>query len=270
MPEQMRHRAEVHVHTEHRVAPIDERIFGGFLEHMGRAVYGGVYDPGSRLSDDCGFRLDVLEALRPLRMPVVRYPGGNFVSNHRWRDAIGPKSERPRRPDFAWRSIETNQFGTDEFMDWCGALGTEPMMAVNLGTAGPAEAADLVEYCNLAGGTTLVDQRVANGHARPYGVKLWCLGNEMDGPWQAGHVPAQTYAERAAAAASLMKGLDPTIETIACGSSHRLLPTYPLWDRAVLEYCWEQIDFLSAHRYSRNDRGTPRRSWRKVWCSTRS
>ena len=255
MRAEARHRAEVHLHTEHRIAPVDERIFGGFLEHLGRAVYEGVFDPGSPRSDDRGFRLDVIEALKPLRMPVVRYPGGNFVSSHRWRDAVGPRHERPRRPDFAWHSVETNQFGTDEFMAWCDALGTEPMMAVNLGTAGPAEAAELVEYCNLSGGTRVADERVTNGHPHPYGVKLWCLGNEMDGPWQAGHVPAQTYAERASAASSLMKGLDPAIETTACGSSHRLMPTYLLWDRTVLEHCWEQIDFLSAHRYSRNDHG---------------
>jgi alpha-N-arabinofuranosidase len=255
LSEQGRHRVEVHLHTEHRIAPVDERIFGGFLEHMGRAVYEGVFDPDSALSDDRGFRLDVLEALKRLRMPVVRYPGGNFVSNHRWRDGIGPRHERPRRPDFAWRSVETHQFGTDEFMAWCDALGTRPMLAVNLGTAGPAEAAELVEYCNLPAGTSIADERVANGHRDPYGVTLWCLGNEMDGPWQAGHVPAPTYAERALAASSLMKGLDPTIETIVCGSSHRALPTYLLWDRTVLEHCWDRIDYLSAHRYSRNDRG---------------
>ena len=191
------HLVEVDLHTEHRVAPIDVRIFGGFLEHLGRAVYEGVFDPGNPLSDDRGFRQDVLDALRRLRMPVVRYPGGNFVSAYRWRDGVGPMGERPRRPDFAWRSIETNRFGTDEFMAWCDALGTSPMMAVNLGTGSPAEAAELVEYCNLPAGTSVADQRIANGHAEPYGVNLWCLGNEMDGPWQAGHVPAQTYAERA-------------------------------------------------------------------------
>lgn len=258
MNDQATHRVDVHLHTEHRVARVDERIFGGFLEHMGRAVYEGVYDPRSASSDERGFRRDVIDVLRRLRMPVVRYPGGNFVSAYRWRDGVGPSAQRPRRPDFAWRSIETNQFGTDEFMAWCGALGTEPMLAVNLGTAGPEQAAELVEYCNLAGGTSLADLRVSNGHREPYGVGLWCLGNEMDGPWQAGHVPAQTYAERASAASSLMKGLDPTIRTIACGSSHRLMPTYLRWDRTVLEHCWDQIDFLSAHRYSRNDRDDTR------------
>ncbi len=248
------HHAEVHLHTEHRIAPVDARIFGGFLEHMGRAVYGGVFDPGNPLSDERGYRTDVMEVLRSLRMPMIRYPGGNFVSNHDWRHAVGPRDQRPRRPDFAWRSIETHQFGTDEFMEWCDALGTAPMMAVNLGTGTAADAAALLEYCNLPGGTSYADQRIANGVARPYGVKLWCLGNEMDGPWQAGHVPATTYAERALAASQLMKRLDPTIATIACGTSARMLPSYMEWDRTVLEQCWESIDFISAHRYSRNDR----------------
>ena len=246
------HQASVFLHTEHRVAPVDERIFGGFLEHLGRAVYGGVYDPGNSLSDERGFRTDVLDVLRPLRMPMVRYPGGNFVSSHDWRHAIGPRDQRPRRPDFAWSSIETHQFGTDEFMQWCEALGTKPMMAVNLGTGNPAEAAALLEYCNLPAGTSYADERVTNGHAEPHGVTMWCLGNEMDGFWQAGHVPAQTYAERARVASQLMKGLDPSIETVACGSSARELPSYLKWDRTVLEHCWDTVDFISAHRYSRN------------------
>jgi len=250
--EQHAHEAVVDLHTEHRVGRIDERIFSGFLEHMGRAVYEGVFDPASPHSDEHGFRRDVIDVLAPLRFPLVRYPGGNFVSNHQWRHAVGPVDQRPRRPDFAWRSVETHRFGTDEFMAWCKELGTEPMMAVNLGTAGAAEAAELLEYCNLPVGTSFADERAANGHPAPYGVKAWCLGNEMDGFWQAGHVSAATYAERARAAAGLMKGLDPSIETIACGSSARALPTYLEWDRIVLEQCWDNIDFISAHRYSRN------------------
>jgi alpha-N-arabinofuranosidase len=246
--------ATVDLHTEHRVAPVDDRIFGGFLEHLGRAVYEGVYDPGNSRSDERGFRTDVIEALQPLRMPVVRYPGGNFVSAYDWRHGVGPRSQRPKRPDFAWHSIESNQFGTDEFMQWCDAACTAPMMAVNLGTGTPADAAELLEYCNLPAGTSIADQRVANGSSAPYGVELWCLGNEMDGFWQAGHVSAETYAERALVASRLMKGLDPSIKTIACGSSNRNLATYLEWDRKVLEHCWESIDFLSVHRYSSNHR----------------
>ena len=254
----MTHTATVHLHTEHRVGPVDERIFGGFLEHLGRAVYEGVYDPGSPLSDERGFRTDVIEALQPLRMPLVRYPGGNFVSAYDWRHGVGPRSDRPTRPDFAWHSIESNQFGTDEFMQWCSAVGIAPMLAVNLGTGTPADAAALLEYCNMPAGTSVADQRAANGAPEPYGVELWCLGNEMDGFWQAGHVPAETYAERALVASRLMKGLDPTIKTIACGSSTRLLPTYLEWDRKVLEHCWDSIDYLSVHRYSSNHRDDTR------------
>ncbi|MDB5077192.1 MAG: alpha-N-arabinofuranosidase, partial [Chloroflexi bacterium] len=247
-------RATLHLDTQHHVGAIDRRIFSGFLEHLGRAVYEGVYDPGNPLSDARGLRRDVIEALRPFGMPLVRYPGGNFVSCYDWKDGIGPREQRPSRPDYAWRSIESNQFGTDEFMTWCKELDTEPMMAVNLGTAGTTEAAQLLEYCNLVRGTYWADQRIRHGHPEPYGVKLWCLGNEMDGVWQAGHVPADVYAQRASQAGLMMKGLDPTIELVACGSSHNKMRTYMEWDRTVLEYCWEYVDYLSAHRYSENKR----------------
>ena len=246
--------AAVHLDTHHHVGQIDRRIFGGFLEHLGRAVYEGVYDPGNPLSDERGFRKDVLDLLTPLKMPVMRYPGGNFVSCYDWRDGVGPTEKRPTRPDYAWRSRETNKFGTDEFMAWCETAKTDPMMAVNLGTKGTEAAGQLVEYCNLPTGTYWADQRRANGHADPYDVKLWCLGNEMDGIWQAGHVPADEYARRAQQASIMMKGLDKSIQTIACGSSYRGISTYLHWDRTVLEYCWDQIDFISAHRYSNNDR----------------
>jgi alpha-N-arabinofuranosidase len=244
--------ATVHLDTHHHVGMVDRRIFGGFLEHLGRAVYEGIYDPGNPLSDKNGFRTDLLQLLKPLGMPIVRYPGGNFVSCYDWRDGVGPKADRPVRPDYAWRSRETNQFGTDEFMAWCKQLKTEPMMAVNLGTLGTANAGEMVEYCNLPTGTYWADRRKANGQTEPYNVKLWCLGNEMDGIWQAGHVPADEYARRAGQAAVMMKGMDPTIETIACGSSYRAIPSYMHWERTVLEYAWEQIDFISAHRYSEN------------------
>ena len=242
--------AKLILDTQYHNGPIDPRIFGGFLEHMGRAVYEGIYDPASPLSDANGFRRDVLDALKRLKMPLMRYPGGNFVSNYDWTDGIGPKDKRPRRPDYAWKSIESNQFGTDEFMQWCKEAQTAPMMAVNLGTKGATEAAALLEYCNLPTGTYWADQRAANGHPEPYGVKVWCLGNEMDGPWQAGHVPAEEYARRADQAGKLMRGLDPSIELVACGSSARTMSTYLEYDRKTLEYCWKDIHYVSAHRYS--------------------
>ncbi len=247
----------VYLDTHFNVGPIDRRIFGGFLEHLGRAVYEGVYDPNNKhgLIDANGFRKDVIDAIVPMGMPVMRYPGGNFVSCYDWKNGIGPRANRPKRPDFAWSSLESNQFGTDEFMTWCKLAKTEPMMAVNLGTGTGTDAAELLEYCNMPVGTQWADKRAANGHRDPYGVKLWCLGNEMDGPWQAGHVPANVYAMRAREAAALMKGLDKSVQTIACGSSARSMNTYLAYDREVLEHAWEQVDYISAHRYSNNHRG---------------
>lgn len=243
--------------TQFHVGEIDPRIFSGFVEHLGRAIYEGIYDPGNPLSDSNGFRQDVMAALRRMRMPLMRYPGGNFVSAYDWTDGIGPREQRPRRPEFAWKSIETNAFGTDEFMTWCKELETAPMMAVNLGTKGPTEAGALLEYCNFPTGTYWADKRAANGHPEPYGVKTWCLGNEMDGPWQAGHVPAAEYALRADQTAKLMRGLDRSVELIACGSSGRNMRTYLEYDRVTLEYCWNEIQYLSAHRYSSNHNHEP-------------
>jgi alpha-N-arabinofuranosidase len=245
-------KATIKLDIDHHVGEIDRRIFGGFLEHLGRAVYEGVYDPESPLSNEEGFRTDVAAALRKLGMPLVRYPGGNFVSNYDWRDGVGPKDQRSVRADFAWKSIEPNTFGVDEFVRWCRWMDTEPMMAVNLGTLGPREAAELVEYCNFPGGTHWSDARQSNGNAVPHDVKRWCLGNEMDGPWQAGHCSAAEYAMKAQQAARLMRGIDPDIELVACGTSGRYMPTYLEWDRAVLETCWDDIEYISAHRYSRN------------------
>lgn len=248
--------ATIRLDTHHHVGPIDRRIFGGFAEHLGRCVYEGMYDPGNThgLIDTNGFRNDVLKALSKLGMPIMRYPGGNFVSCYDWRDGVGPRDKRPVRRDFAWRTLESNQFGTDEFMQWCGLAATEPMMAVNLGTFGAAEAVALVEYCNLPTGSAWSDLRAANGHADPYGVKLWCLGNEMDGPWQAGHCSAKEYAQRAREAGAMMKGMDPTIQTVACGSSARGMATYLSYDREVLEHAWDSVDYVSAHRYSSNSK----------------
>ena len=245
-------KASIRLDLDHHVGEIDRRIFSGFVEHLGRAIYEGIFDPASPRSNAYGFRLDVAEALRKLAMPYMRYPGGNFVSNYDWRDGVGPRDQRPVRADFAWKSIEPNTFGVDEFVKWCRWMDIEPLMAVNLGTLGPREAAELVEYCNLPGGTFWSDARRQYGSAEPLGVKLWCLGNEMDGSWQAGHCSAEAYAVKAQQSARLMHGIDPAIELVACGSTGRYMDTYLEWDRIVLETCWEDVDYISAHRYSRN------------------
>ena len=245
-------KASVGLNTQRTIGEISPLIFGGFAEHMGRCIYEGIYDPASPLSDSRGFRPDVMSALKEINYRIMRYPGGNFVSGYRWTDGIGPKESRPRRRALAWRSTETNQFGPHEFMEFAQELGTEPMWAVNLGTGSIQDAADLVEYMNLPTGTHFADMRAANGHPEPYGVKYWCLGNEMDGPWQIGHMDAAAYADKAVEAAKLMRWTDRGIKTIACGSSNTEIPTYPEWDRTVLERAWNHIDYLSMHYYAGN------------------
>jgi len=240
------------VDTRRTVAALDRRVFGSFLEHLGRAIYGGVYEPGSALADERGFRKDVLEQVRALGVPIIRYPGGNFVSGYNWLDGVGPLSERPRVLDKAWNSIESNRFGTNEFLSWCKAAGTEPLMAVNLGTGTPEQAAALLEYCNVAQGTQWSELRRKHGVNEPHNVRRWCLGNEMDGPWQIGHMPATEYGLKAADAARQMRDVDPSVLLIACGSSHPGMPTYLEWDREVLEQCYEYVDGLSLHRYLTN------------------
>jgi alpha-L-arabinofuranosidase len=228
-------------------------VFGSFLEHLGRAIYGGIYDPGSKLSDSNGFRKDVLAEIRQLGVPIVRYPGGNFVSGYNWLDGVGPKANRPRVLDKAWNSIESNQFGTNEFMAWCRAAGTTPLMGLNLGTGTAEEAAALVEYCNIDKGTKWSDLRREHGFAEPYKVQHWCLGNEMDGPWQIGHMSATDYGFKAADAARQMRYVDPSLKLIACGSSGPFMPTYLEWDRQVLDQCYDYVDGLSLHRYFGNN-----------------
>ena len=240
------------LHSKFQVGQVDHRIFGGFLEHMGRAVYEGVYDPGCPCADEDGFRTDVLEALRRLGMPVMRYPGGNFASGYHWMDGIGPRDQRPTVRELAWQSVEPNRFGTDEYVQLCRRMGWTPMLTVNLGTGTPEEARNWVEYCNCPAGTRYADVRVANGCAEPHAVKLWCLGNEMDGPWQLGHVPADQYAIRAQQAAKMMKDVDESIELVVCGSCSVGLPTYMEWDRQVLEYMGDLADYISLHRYVGN------------------
>ena len=238
--------------TRFQIAPVDPRLFGGFLEHLGRAVYQGVYDPESAHADEDGFRTDVMDALKRLDMTAMRYPGGNFASGYHWLDGVGPRAERPTVRELAWQSIEPNQFGTDEYIRLCRKMGWTPMLTVNLGTGTPEEARDWVEYCNCPRGTRYADLRAGNGFPEPYGVDLWCLGNEMDGPWQLGHVPADQYAIRAQQAAKMMKDVDPSLELVACGSCNTHLPTYMEWDRTVLEYLGDLADYISLHRYVGN------------------
>lgn len=231
------------------LAPVPHRLFGSFVEHMGRCVYTGIYEPGHPLADADGQRTDVLELTREVGPTVVRYPGGNFVSNYRWEDGIGPKEQRPTRLDLAWHSVETNQFGLSDFMTWAGKVGTEPMMAVNLGTRGLQEACDLVEYTNHPGGTYWSDRRIANGAADPFDVKLWCLGNEMDGPWQVGHKTAVEYGRLANETGKAMRLIDGEIELVACGSSNSAMPTFGEWESTVLDLCYDTVDYISLHAY---------------------
>lgn len=242
-------KAKCIIEKDYTIGDVDPRLFGSFIEHLGRAVYTGIYEPNHPTADAQGFRRDVLELVKQLQVGVVRYPGGNFVSGYQWTDGIGPVEKRPKRLDLAWKSIETNEIGIDEFVDWCRLAGTQVMAAVNLGTGTPAEAANLVEYCNHPGGTTWSDLRRENGHAEPHGIKLWCLGNEMDGPWQICHLSAEDYGKKALEAAKMMRWVDPQIELVACGSSNSSMPTFPEWDRIVLEYLYEQVDYISLHNY---------------------
>jgi alpha-N-arabinofuranosidase len=241
--------ADLVVHPEFVVGEVDPRIHGMFLEHLGRAIYGGIYEPGHATADGDGFRGDVLALVRELGAPVVRYPGGNFVSGYEWEDGVGPRERRPRRLDLAWGSIESNAVGTDEFLRWCRKAGAQPMLAVNLGTRGIAAAQALVEYCNIAGGTRWSDQRRAHGVAEPHAVKLWCLGNEMDGHWQVGHKDAHHYGRVAREAAKVMKWTDPSIRLSVCGSSSHSMGGFGEWERVVLEHCYAWIDYVSVHVY---------------------
>ncbi len=228
---------------------IDKRLFGSFIEHMGRAVYTGIYEPEHPDSDEQGFRKDVLELVKELQLPIVRYPGGNFVSGYHWTDGIGRKEHRPSRLELAWKTIETNEIGIDEFADWSKKVGTSIMAVVNLGTGTPKEAAEMVEYCNHPSGTYWSNMRVANGHKKPHNIRTWCLGNEMDGDWQICHLTADEYGRKAHEAAKMMKMADNTIELVASGSSSPMLGTYPEWDRKVLEHLYNDVDYISLHRY---------------------
>nr|WP_296075534.1 alpha-N-arabinofuranosidase [uncultured Actinoplanes sp.] len=243
------HHASLAIDPALPLAAVDPRLYGSFVEHMGRCVYTGIYEPGHQNATEDGFRTDVADLVRELGVPIIRYPGGNFVSGYTWEDGIGPRSQRPRRLDLAWRSIETNQVGVDEFLGWTRSVGSSAMMAVNLGTRGVDAARNLVEYCNHPSGTYWSDLRRANGAADPHAVKLWCLGNEMDGPWQIGHKTAYEYARLAAETAKAMRRVDPAIELSACGSSHQRMPTFGAWEAEVLEHTYDVVDYISLHTY---------------------
>ena len=232
-----------------RVAPVSRRTFGSFVEHLGRCVYTGIHEPGHATADADGFRGDVLELTRELGVSTVRYPGGNFVSGYRWEDGVGPVERRPRRLDLAWHCTEPNSVGIDEFVRWARKAEVEPMMAINLGTRGVADALNLLEYANLPAGTQYADQRVDNGAKEPYGVRMWCLGNEMDGPWQVGHKPATEYGRLAAETARAMRMMDRDLELVVCGSSNSGMPTFAAWEATVLEQTYDQVDFVSLHAY---------------------
>ena len=244
--------AEMIIDKAFKVSEVDNRIYGSFIEHLGRAVYDGIYQPGNPLSDEDGFRTDVIEMVKELNVPIVRYPGGNFVSSFNWEDSVGPADQRPKRLDLAWRSLETNQIGLNEFSKWAQKANSEVMMAVNLGTRGIADACNLLEYCNHPSGTKYSDMRIEHGVKDPHKIKVWCLGNEMDGPWQLGHKTMDEYGRLAEETAKAMKIIDPDIELVSCGSSNREMPTFPEWEKTTLSYTYDYVDYVSLHQYYGN------------------
>jgi alpha-L-arabinofuranosidase len=251
--------ARIVVDPAHTVGPLSRRLFGSFVEHLGRCVYNGIYEPAHPSADLDGFRTDVMGLVRELGVTTIRYPGGNFVSGYRWEDGVGARERRLKRLDLAWHSLETNQVGLHEFARWSERVGAELMLALNLGTRGTREALDLLEYTNIRAGSALAEQRAANGSPDPFNVRMWCLGNEMDGPWQLGHRSAEDYGKLASQVAKAMRQMDPNLELVACGSSNGSMPTFRTWERVVLEYTYHDIDFISGHSYyqERNgDRGS--------------
>lgn len=248
-------KASIIIDKHYIIGDVDKRIFGSFIEHLGRAVYGGIYDPGSKHSDDQDIRQDVLALIQAIDVPIIRYPGGNFVSGYHWEDGVGPKELRQPKLDLAWSVIESNQFGLNEFMDWSKKANTEAMMAINLGTRGIEDAKNIIEYCNIQGGSYYSDLRQAHGYKNPHDIKLWCLGNEMDGPWQMGHKTADEYGRLASEAGRIMRMVDPNIELVACGSSNKEMPTFGQWEATTLEHCYDEVDYLSLHQYYGNQNG---------------
>ena len=248
-------RARIVIDRDFTVGEVPRRLFGSFVEHMGRCVYTGIYEPGHPEADDLGFRQDVMKLVKELGATVVRYPGGNFVSGYNWEDGVGPVEDRPRRLDGAWHTLETNAFGLHEFVDWSRQAGVEIMEAINLGTRGVDAARELVEYANHPGGTYLSDLRAKNGHKEPFDIKLWCLGNEMDGPWQIGHKTADEYGRLAQEAAKAMRFVDPSLELVACGSSNSGMPQFGAWEQTVLTHTYDEVDYISLHAYYQEQDG---------------
>lgn len=245
-------KANLIMDRDYTIGKVDPRIYGSFIEHLGRAVYGGIYEPDHPTADENGFRQDVIDMVSKLGVPVVRYPGGNFVSGFNWEDSIGPRSQRPARLDLAWDTTETNEVGLHEFCSWAKKANSEVMYAVNLGTRGPDAARNVVEYANHKSGSYWSDLRIKNGAKDPLNIKLWCLGNEMDGDWQMGQKTAYEYGRVAREAAKVMKWVDPTIEVVGCGSCHYDMPTFGNWEMEMLKECYDQIDYVSLHRYYDN------------------
>lgn len=248
----MNRTAKMIVDRDFKIDEIDKNLYGSFIEHLGRAVYTGIYQPEHPSADEDGFRKDVLELVKELQVPIVRYPGGNFVSNFYWEDSVGPKENRKKRLDLAWRTLETNQFGLNEFAEWAKKADTEVMMAVNLGTRGITDACNLLEYCNVNADSYYSNMRRAHGCEKPYNIKTWCLGNEMDGDWQVGHKTAKEYGRLAEETAKAMKLIDPSIKLVSCGSSNINMPTFPEWEATTLEYTYDYVDYISMHSYYDN------------------
>ena len=245
-------KASVTAHRDYRIAEIDDRLYGAFLEHLGRAIYTGIYEPDHPSADANGMRGDVADLVRDLKVPIVRYPGGNFVSAYNWEDGVGPREKRPTRLDLAWHTSESNAVGVHEFAQWCDTVGAEMMLAINLGSRGLDEARNFVEYVNGPTGSYWGDLRKANGRAAPFAVRHWCLGNEMDGPWQVGHKTAHEYGRLANEVAKTLRAFDKSLELIVCGSSNSDMKTYPEWERVVLEHTYDAVDHISLHMYFAN------------------
>jgi alpha-N-arabinofuranosidase len=246
--------AKITIERELSSGTVERNMFGSFIEHLGRAVYTGIYEPGHADADAQGFRNDVASLVRELGIPLVRYPGGNFVSNYRWEDGTGAQESRPVRLDLAWRTLESNKIGVNEFVSWCKKVNTSPMLVVNLGTRGLSDALALLEYCNHGSGSYYSDLRVSHGCAKPHGVKYWCLGNEMDGDWQVGHKTASEYGRLAAETAKAMRMYDPDIKLVSCGSSSSKMRTFPEWEAETLRHTYDYVDYISLHQYfAKND-----------------